>query len=51
MVKQNIGTRAQVMHGNAKMTAGGLIKKHLKYNKRGKIVSIKASKAANNQKI
>ena len=50
MIKKNIGTRAQVMHGNAKMTAGGLIKKHLKYNKRGKIVSIKASKAANKSK-
>ena len=46
MVKQKIGSRAQVMHGNAKITGGGLRKKDLKYNKRGKIVSKKASKAA-----
>ena len=46
MVKQRIGSRAQVMHGTAKMTGGGLTKKHLKYNKRGKIVSKKASKSA-----
>ena len=46
MVKQRIGSRAQVMHGTAKMTGGGLTKKQLKYNKRGKIVSKKASKAA-----
>ena len=44
--KQNIGTRAQVMHGTAKMTGGRLTKKNLKYNKRGKIVSKKASKLA-----
>jgi hypothetical protein len=42
-VKQKTGSRAQVMHGNAKMTAGGLKKKDLKYNKRGRIVSRKAS--------
>lgn len=44
--KQRVGSRAQVMHGTAKMTSGGLMKKHLKYNKRGKIVSKKASKTA-----
>ena len=44
--KYNIGSRAQVMHGNAKQTGGGLTKKQLKYNKRGKIVSRKASKSA-----
>ena len=37
--KQKIGSRAQVMHGTAKMTGGGLKKKDLKYNKHGKIVS------------
>ena len=42
----SIGSRAQVMHGNAKMTGGGLKKKDLKYNKHGKIVSKKASRAA-----
>lgn len=41
--KQRLGSRTQVMHGTAKMTSGGLIKKQLKYNKRGKIVSIKLS--------
>ena len=44
--KQKIGTRAQVMHGTAKITGGGLTKRQLKYNKRGKIVSKKASKLA-----
>lgn len=44
--KKRLGTRAEVMHGTAKMTSGGLMKKDLKYNKRGKIVSIKASSAA-----
>ena len=41
-----IGSRAQVMHGTAMKTSGGLTKKDLKYNKWGKIVSIKASEAA-----
>lgn len=44
------GSRAQVMHGNAKKTTGGLTKKDLKYNKQGKIVSEKASKAAKKNK-
>ena len=44
--KYTIGSRAQVMHKTAKMTSGGLMKKNLKYNKNGKIVSKKASKAA-----
>ena len=43
---QRIGSRAQVMHGNAKMTGGGLMKKDLTYNKNGKIVSKKMSKMA-----
>ena len=34
------GTRAKVIHGNAQKTSGGLTKKDLKYNKRGKIVSV-----------
>ncbi len=34
------------MHGNAKMTGGGLMKKDLKYNKAGKIVSKKLSRIA-----
>jgi hypothetical protein len=42
----SIGSRAQVMHGNAKKTSGGLTKSQLKYNKQGKIVSKKASALA-----
>ena len=33
------GSRAEVMHGTAYKTAGGLTKVHLKYNKHGHIVS------------
>ena len=43
---KRVGTRAQVMHGNAKMTGGRLMKKDLKYNKAGKIVSKKLSRIA-----
>ena len=43
---QRVGSRCQVMHGNAKMTGGGLKKKDLKYNKQGKIVSKKMSTLA-----
>ena len=34
-----IGSRAEVMHGSAYKTSGGLKKHELKYNKHGKIVS------------
>ena len=44
--QKSIGSRAQVMHGNARKTSGGLTKKQLKYNKQGKIVSRKASALA-----
>lgn len=37
--EMTIGTRAQVWHGNAKKTSGGLTKKHLMMNKHGRIVS------------
>ena len=47
---QRVGSRAQVMHGNAKMTGGGLKKKDLKYNKQGKIVSKKMSAMAKKEK-
>ena len=47
---QNIGSRAQVMHGTAKQTGGGLRKKDLKYNKQGKIVSKKMSTRAKKEK-
>ena len=38
---QTIGTRAQVWHGTAKKTSGGLTKTHLMQNKHGRIVSRK----------
>ena len=47
---QRVGSRAQVMHGKAKKTKGGLTKRQLKYNKQGKIVSRKASNAAKKSK-
>jgi hypothetical protein len=37
--EMTIGTRAQVWHGTAKKTSGGLTKKHLMMNKHGRIVS------------
>ena len=41
-----IGSRAEVMHGAAKRTSGRLLKKNLKYNNRGRIVSRRASDRA-----
>ena len=43
---KTFGSRAEVMHGNAQKTTGGLVKSDLKYNKTGSIVSVNASKAA-----
>jgi hypothetical protein len=40
------GSRAQVMHGSADKTSGGLTKKDLKYNKWGRIVSRRKSSEA-----
>jgi hypothetical protein len=42
---KTVGTRAEVMHGSAHRTSGGLTRKDLKYNKHGRIVSRKASAA------
>jgi hypothetical protein len=39
-----IGTKAQVLHGTADKTSGGLEKKHLKKTTDGRIVSKKQSK-------
>jgi hypothetical protein len=36
---QTVGTRAQVWHGTAKKTNGGLTKQNLMKNKHGRIVS------------
>ena len=47
---KTIGTRAEVMHGTAKKTSGGLTKKDLKYNKHGRIVSVKMSNRAKKEK-
>lgn len=41
-----IGSRAEVMHGTAHHTTGGLTKSHLKYNKCGRIVSVRKSATA-----
>ena len=41
-----VGSRAQVWQGTACKTAGGLTKKNLKMNKRGRIVSAKKAASA-----
>ncbi|CAM9154333.1 unnamed protein product, partial [Ectocarpus sp. 8 AP-2014] len=41
-----VGSRAQVMHGTALRTSGGLTKKDLKLNDAGKIVSKRQSSVA-----
>jgi hypothetical protein len=48
--EQNIGSRAQVWHGTAKKTSGGLTKNHLLKNKHGRIVSKKMHNTAKKQK-
>ena len=40
------GSRAKVMHGKCLMTRGRLIRSDLRYNKRGRIVSRRASDRA-----
>ncbi len=50
MHEQAVGSRAQVMHGTAHHTSGGLTKKELKYNKWGRIVSRKKSSQAKKTK-
>ena len=47
---KTVGSRAEVFHGTAKKTSGGLFKKDLKKNKRGRIVSKKMSKRAKKEK-
>ncbi len=48
--KSAVGSRAQVMHGTADHTSGGLTKGDLKYNKAGRIVSRKKSMKAKKEK-
>ncbi len=45
-----VGTRAQVHHGTAYKTSGGLLKKDLVQNKRGRIVSKKKFHTAKREK-
>ena len=44
------GSRAEVFHGNARHTSGGLTRNDLKMNKRGEIVSVRASNRATKEK-
>ncbi len=47
---KTFGSRAEVWHGNAKKTTGGLTKKDLMKNKHGEIVSKKKHKTAKKEK-
>ena len=47
---KTFGSRAEVLHGNAKKTTGNLTKEDLTKNRYGKIVSKAASKAAKKTK-
>ncbi len=47
---KTFGSRAEVFHGNAKKTTGGLIKSDLLKNKHGEIVSRKKSVQAKKEK-
>lgn len=44
------GSRAQVMHGTAYRTPGGLTRKGLRKNKRGEIVSLKKMRSAKRER-
>jgi hypothetical protein len=46
MPEVQVGSRAEVIHGKAHHTSGGLTKADLKYNKWGRIVSRKKSMKA-----
>jgi hypothetical protein len=48
--EQTTGTRAQVWHGTAKKTSGGLTKSALMMNKHGRIVSKKKHTSAKKEK-
>jgi hypothetical protein len=48
--EQTTGTRAQVWHGTAKKTSGGLTKSALMMNKHGRIVSRKKHNTAKREK-
>ena len=44
--ERKIGSRAEVFHGKAEKTTGGLRRKDLMKNKRGEIVSVKKHRTA-----
>lgn len=48
--QKRIGSRAEVFHGNALKTSGGLMKSDLIQNKQGRIVSKKMSENAKRDK-
>lgn len=48
--KKTFGSRAEVFHGTAKKTTGGLLKKDLVKNKHGEIVSKKKHMTAKKEK-
>lgn len=48
--EQLVGSRAQVWHGTAYKTSGGLTKKQLSMNKWGRIVSVKKQQTAKREK-
>lgn len=48
--QKTVGSRAEVFHGKAFKTSGGLLKKNLRKNKHGRIVSKKASQRAKKEK-
>lgn len=48
--KKTVGSRAEVFHGTAKKTTGGLLKKDLAKNKHGEIVSRKKQMTAKKEK-
>ena len=48
--KKTVGSRAEVFHGTAKKTSGGLMKKDLMKNKNGAIVSKKKHMTAKKEK-
>lgn len=48
--KKMVGSRAEVFHGTAKKTSGGLMKKDLVKNKHGEIVSKKKHMTAKKEK-
>ena len=47
---KSIGSRAEVMHGTAHHTSGGLVASQLKYSQSGGIVSKRASERASREK-